>query len=365
MRRTTFAGLIRAAAVFIASGCAASANAWDAHGHRTITRLALDAMIVAAAEQAPRSETSGQPAATLPEWLVSDLARSMIAYQSSEADRYRGTRSNYLAHENNPEHYLDVEDLASYGLTLETVPPLRAQYISAMTVARHEHGEDIPPHNPRLNPSGDQEWPGFVVHAIMEHHAKLTSALKTARTLERLNDPKREPQLLMARANVLAHMGHLSHFVGDTAQPLHTTKHHHGWVGENPKGYTTERGIHSYIDGTILEIHALDYPSLKSAAKPAAAIDQVDPWKDVLAYLQRSHDQVEPLYALKQSGELEKDSGKEFITERLVDAGAMLGALYASAWKLSEPTAKDLEDFVKYDGQLDAEMVKPAAPRAQ
>jgi hypothetical protein len=40
----------------------------------------------------------------------------------------------------------------------------------------------------------------------------------------------------------------------------------------------------------------------------------------------------------------------------------MLGALYTSAWKLSEPTAKDLEDFVKYDGQIDAEMVKSGPP---
>lgn len=339
------------------TGFPESAIAWDAHGHRVVTRLALDAFVAAAGQA-----TSGEPTSPLPDWLISDHARSMIAYQSSEADRYRGTRSNYLAHENNPEHYLDVEDLENYGLTLETVPPLRAQYIAAMAVARHEHGDNIPPHNPKLNPSGDQEWPGFVVHAIMEQHAKLTSAMKTARTLEQLNDPKRAPQLEMARANVLTHMGHLSHFVGDTAQPLHTTKHHHGWVGDNPKGYTTDRGIHSYIDGKILDIHKLDYQSLKSSAKPAAAIDQVDPWKDVLAYLQRSHDEVEPLYMLKQTGDLELETGKVFIAERLTDAGSMLGAMYASAWALSMPTQKDLDDFVKYDGELDAEMAKLSTP---
>ena len=51
----------------------------------------------------------------------------MIAYESAEPDRYRATKSNYLAHENNPEHYLDVEDLASYGLTLETVSPTKCE----------------------------------------------------------------------------------------------------------------------------------------------------------------------------------------------------------------------------------------------
>jgi len=324
------------------------ALAWDAHGHRTITRLAIDGF-------------AGANTLALPDWLTSDRARAQIAYQSSEADRYRGTRSNYLAHENNPDHYLDIEDLATYGLTLETVPPLRYQFVAAMAVARHVHPDDVQPHNPRLNPAGDQEWPGFVPHAIMEQHAKLVSSFKTARTLEKLNDPRRASQLELARASALVHMGHLSHFVGDSAQPLHTTRHHHGWVGENPQGYTTERGIHSYIDGTILSIHKLDYASLKpvdeaapapapASARPIAKIDAIDPWKDVLAYLQRSHDQVEPLYAMKKTGELEQDKGKAFITARLLDASAMLSAMYASAWAASEPTQKDVDDFLKYDG---------------
>ena len=39
-------------------------------------------------------------------------------------------------------------------------------------------------------------------------------------------------------------MGVMGHYVGDCAQPLHTTKHHNGWVGENPHGYTTWPGLH-------------------------------------------------------------------------------------------------------------------------
>ena len=27
---------------------------------------------------------------------------------------------------------------------------------------------------------------------------------------------------------------HIEVVVGDAAQPLHTTRHHHGWVGDNP-----------------------------------------------------------------------------------------------------------------------------------
>jgi len=41
----------------------------------------------------------------------------------------------------------------------------------------------------------------------------------------------------------------MGHFVGDGAQPLHTTKHYNGWVGENPKGFTTQTTFHAWIDG--------------------------------------------------------------------------------------------------------------------
>ena len=44
-------------------------------------------------------------------------------------------------------------------------------------------------------------------------------------------------------------MGVMGHYVGDATQPLHTTKHYNGWVGDNPEGYTTSRKIHSWIDG--------------------------------------------------------------------------------------------------------------------
>ncbi len=344
MRTPTFTCMLAVAGAHVFGGHLCTALAWDAHGHRTITRLALDGFVASAGSAAP-----------LPDWLTDESARAMVAYQSSEADRYRGTRSNYLAHENNPDHFLDVEDLETFGLTLSTMPPLRYQYVAAMAVARHVHPEEHQPHNPRLNPSGDQEWPGFVAHAIAEHHAKLTSAFKTVRTLEQLNDPARAAQLQMARANVLVHMGHLSHFVGDAAQPLHTTRHHHGWVGDNPNGYTTDRAIHAFIDGAVLTIHSLNYDTLRAQAAFDARVDAGDPWRDIITYIQRSHDAVEPLYMLHKSGQLTQDPGRPFIAERLLDASSMLAALYTSAWNASAPTDRDVQDFVRYDSPARAE----------
>lgn len=319
------------------------AYAWDAHGHRTITQLAIDEY----QQRLPEADRS-----TLLAFALSESGRNQIGYQSGEPDRYRAIRLGALKHENDPEHYVDVEDLEPFGLTLATVPQLRVEYIRVMAIAMHEHPEQMRPYNPKTDTAMTGMFPGFLLHAIIEHYGKLISSYRQVRVLERLSDPARADQLAAARSNVLYEMGYLSHLVGDAAQPLHTTRHHHGWVDENPTGYTTNRGFHAYIDTTILGVHKLSYDTLKvpvAELKIAHEIDANDPWPAILQHVQRSFDEVRPLYELEKSGELQKDAGKAFITKRLGDGAAMLSALYLSAWKASAMTEQDAKDFVRYD----------------
>ena len=346
--------LIAITCLLAATATCTPALAWDAVGHRAIAWLAIDGLDASA-----------------PAFLKEKDAAHSTAWQAAEPDRWRNIKSpQYLAHENNPDHYLDIEDLEKFGLTLSTVPPLRMRYVAAMAVQRHVHpkgpNDDHAPYNPKMDPSGQQEWPGFLPHAIVEHHGKLVSTFKTYRTLEKLNDPVRIPQLAMTRANIMVEMGVMAHFVGDAAQPLHTTQHHHGWIGDNPKGYTTDRGFHSYIDGKVLELHKLDYHVLKPGQKYEAKIEGGDPWEAVIAHIQRSYDKMVPLYEMEKSGELKKDEGKVFITERLHDAAAMLAALYNHAWQASEITDQDVKDFLRYDHfeakQLPAGPASPGKP---
>lgn len=334
--------------VISAAALVQPAFGWDCQGHRAITLLGLDGF--------------AQATSDMPSWLQSDESRLMAASNACEPDRYRSVRAPaYLSHENNPDHYIDIEKLPQFGLTLETVPPLRYEYLRVMAIAKHEHPDEVAPYNELMDPTRSMEWPGFGPHAVMEHHCKLISAFKTYRALERLNDPARAPQMAAAKANILFEIGSLSHFVGDLAQPLHTTEHHHGWVGPNPDGFTTDRKIHAFIDGEILVIHQLDYDTLKTDAAPIRKIDAADPWTDLLAHIRRSNDHVRDIYAMFKSGDLEKEPGKAMITERLRDGGAMLGAMYASAWKASEPSEDDVKDFVRYDRWEGIKEVKPRA----
>lgn len=321
-----------------------AALGWGAHGHRTITYIALDAL-----------------GADGPAWLRERAVRDRIAEESNEPDRWRATTMPAMGHENNPDHYIDVDKLGQFGLTLETVPHLRYDYLQAMAVAKHVHPEMVDPYDRRSDPDGSGEWPGFVPHAITEHYAKLRSSFNTLRMLESTNDPRRASQLELAKVNVVHEMGMLSHFVADASQPLHTTKHHHGWVGENPESYTTDKRIHAYIDTDILQVHGFTYDSLRTEVKFDQAVAAADPWEDTIRYIARSHAQVEPLYRMEKDKRLVGPEGKRFIADRLCDGAAMLGALYRAAWEGSAPTEREISAFVKYNS-LDPGLLPKADP---
>ncbi len=328
------------AAIVCALALSTFAQAWDGPGHRLITRLALDGL----PDDAPA-------------WLKDPALWDRMEYQSSEPDRWRGTRVAALSHVNGPDHYIDVDDLEKFNLTLQSVPKLRYQYVSAMTLAHAAHPERFTDYDASADLDATRLWPGFVMHAMAEHHAKLRSSFHTLRVLESLDTASlseaeratRVQHIEMARANATYHIGMLSHFVGDTAQPLHTTRHHHGWVGENPHGYTTDRGFHAYIDGTIVKVHQIDFDSLRPALAFNRDVSPDDPWDAIVAHVERSFAHVETLYQMHKDGRLTGDEGKALISERLGDGATMLSAMIWSAWVAGTPDEGDGARFLRFE----------------
>ena len=222
-----------------------------------------------------------------------------------------------------------------------------------MSVSKHVHPGKVDPYDAGKDSDHYKQFPGYLPHAMAEHYAKLVSSFNTVRVLEALNESARTEQLAMARANAIYHMGMLSHFVGDAAQPLHTTRHFNGWDGANPNGYTTSTRFHSEIDGGVLRHHRITYELMKPLVKYERKVKRGEVWDDLIAHIQRSFDKMEPLYQLEQSGELEAEAGKEFIVERLADGASMLSALFHGAYVESEPTKEQIAAFVRYN-QRDA-----------
>ncbi|MFO0840558.1 MAG: hypothetical protein U1D55_18780 [Phycisphaerae bacterium] len=332
----------RISTLLVAMACCCPAFGWGAYGHRTITYLALDSL-----------------PAQAPAWLRDETVRHRIAYQSSEPDRWRGWRSSALTHENDADHYIDVDLLDPFGLTLDSLPPLRYEYLRALAIAKHVHPESAPAYDASSDPDRTKEWPGFLPYAIVEHYAKLQAAFNQVRMLEQMNEPARAFQLQTSRENAIYHMGILSHFVGDAAQPLHTTIHHHGWVGANPNGYTTDKGFHALIDTGILDQHHIAYEMLRPRMTRHHEIHPMSPWDDVLGHIRRSFDQIEPLYQLEKSGALREEAGKELICERLIDGATMLRDLYWAAYQSAAPTPEQMASFVRYAEQKSEPLPSP------
>lgn len=323
--------LFRRLALFLV--LTATAQAWDYEGHRTVNQLAL----------------AGLPDA-FPAFVKTPDAAGRIAFLAGEPDRWRSTNELALKHVNGPDHYLDFEDLDDIGLSAAALDEFRYVFTARLAAARAAHPGKFPAVDPEKNKDHTRELIGFLPWSILENYAKLKSAFSYLRAYEEAGTPE---EIANARANVIYIMGVMGHYVGDGAQPLHTTRHHNGWVGENPAGYTRSSSIHGWIDGGYIALGGLSTGDLVAQARPARdlgirAADAPAPVRNplfeaILDYLLAQHARVEPLYQLEKAGAFKPgaaDGGKDgraFVGEQLLRGGEMLSSLWLTAWKQAAP----------------------------
>lgn len=321
-----------------------AARAWDYEGHRTVNQLALASL-----------------PADFPAFVREPANAERIAFLSGEPDRWRNNPDLPIKHYNGIDHYLDLEQLAEAGLDAATVSPLRYQFAADFAAGRAAHPERFPAIDPAKNTDRTREWPGFLPWAIAEQYGKLKSAFSYLKTFEESGGTPEE--IANARANILYVMGVMGHHVGDSAQPLHTTNHHNGWVGPNPKEYTKWPGFHSWIDSGFINKAGITYESVAprvGAARPltlAAAPGARDPlFTAAMDYVLAQHRFVEPLYALEKTGALRAEvaatsvEGRAFIEERLLAGGRMLGSLWLTAWQQAGPDSYLRAQLLKRQG---------------
>jgi hypothetical protein len=131
---------------------------------------------------------------------------------------------------------------------------------------------------------------------------------------------------------------------------LHTTIHHHGWVGENPHNYTTSRQFHSWIDGGFFnKTGGADLKGLEARLRPAHLVaingrpaKAEEMFQVAILFLLEQNKQVEPLYQLEKDGKLSGEGekgleGKAFLEGQLLKSGQLLGDLWFTAWQQAPP----------------------------
>jgi hypothetical protein len=313
----------------------APVRAWDYEGHRLVNQLALAAL-----------------PADFPAFVRTPAARERIAFLSGEPDRWRNTPDELsFSHATAPDHYFDLEYLQAVGISPEALPIFRNEFVVKLARARAAQPDRFPPIDPNRNRDQTQELIGLLPWTLAENVGRLKSAFACLNAFEQQGGTADE--IANAQANVVYVMGMMGHYVADAAQPLHTTKHHHGWVGENRNGYTTNRSIHAWIDGGYFaKTGGASFEKLVIQMRPArllaGATNAEALFRRMMEYLSASHALVEPLYRLEKDGKLSGEgeaglAGKAFLEAQLVKAGQMLGDVWFTAWRLA-PEDKFLKD---------------------
>jgi len=307
-------------------------RAWDYEGHRIVNQLALASL--------PKD---------FPAFVHAVGNAERIAFLAGEGDRWRNVPDLYLKQSGGSwcDHFCDLEYLPEAGINLDTITSFRYDFIVQFAAGRAANAKNFKPIDPARNLDHTAEWPGFAPWAITEYFGRLRSGFSYLKVFEELGTPD---EIMNAQANILYVMGAMGHYVGDLAQPLHTTKNFNGWVSENPNGYTTGKWIHSWVDGIALRT-TTTAASLAPRIKPAepfplaARPDGRDPmFVAVFDYLRTQHKQVEPLYQLEKSGKLGgqndapvSDEARAFFESRFLEGGQMLGAIWLTAWRGAAP----------------------------
>jgi hypothetical protein len=307
------------------------ASAWDYEGHRAVNQLALASLPT-----------------NFPAFVRVPEASERVAFLAGEPDRWRNMQDLPLRHCNGPEHYIDAEELAVYGLKPETLPVFRYEFVADLALIRKAHPEKFPAIDPARNEDHTRELIGLLPWAIAENYAKLKSEFSYLKTYQDSGGSPEE--IANAQANILYVMGVMGHYVGDASQPLHTTIHHHGWVGENPQHYTTSSRFHSWIDGGYFaKIGGPNLKEMEPKLRPAQLVaingrpaKPEEMFQAGMIFIMEQNKLVEPLYQLEKEGKLSGEGetgleGKAFLYGQLIKSGQLLGDIWYSAWQQAPP----------------------------
>ena len=284
---------------------ASLAFGWGDEGHKIINRAAVNAT-----------------PPDMPAFFKAGVEQ--IVYNGPEPDRWRSPSEFTLKEAQEPDHFIDLERVEDLG----ELPEGRFEYIQLLYAKRAratENPDDFLP-----------QHVGFQPYAAIEVYGRLKVAFREYRQLQAAGQPTAP-----AEQNVIFYAGWLGHYVGDASNPMHTTIQYNGWIGPNPHGYTTA-AVHSAIETEFVNRN-LPYMSqigpLVSKPKPLE-----EPFRDYVAYLEASHQLVEPMYQIEKKGGFKDagtDEGRVFIRGRLAAGAQMLANLYYTAWIESEKPLPD------------------------
>jgi len=277
---------------------APAADAWGEYGHRL---------------------TGAAAAAALPPEMPAFFrkAGAQLAYLNPEPDRWRERAERELDPALDgataPEHFIDLERIPADRQAGALAAPTRFAYADTLRTLG-------------LAPA----TVGVLPFRIVE----LTQQLRIDFRRWRLaNDTTRA----WIEQRIIDDAGILGHYVADGANPAHVSRHFNGWVGDNPRGFTTDNTFHSRFETAFVQgrIRPADVTPL--VGRTATVVGDLRP--GVLAYLHRTGTELTHLYELEQASPFTAENTDpahaRFAAERLAAGATMLRDLWWTAWVTS------------------------------
>jgi hypothetical protein len=304
MRRLRAHSLVAATAALALAGALVlarptPADAWGEFGHRMVGRLAADAL-----------------PAEMPAFFRE--AAPQLAYLNPEPDRWLERAERELDPALNgataPDHYIDADLIPPARLAGALAAPSRYAFADSLRALGLE--------TPQI---------GTLPFRVLE----LTQRLRTDfRRWRREADPATRRWI---EQRIIDDAGILGHFVADGSNPAHTTRHHNGWVGDNPRGYTTDRTFHSRFESGFVQARVTP-ADVRPLVATAPQVHE-DVRAGVRDYLARSHAEVARLYDLEKVEAFApanaRPEHRRFAAERLAAGATMLRDLWWTAWVTS------------------------------
>jgi hypothetical protein len=281
-----------------------SANGWGNEGHMFVNRVA--------AQKLPHS---------MPPFLRA--AADRLSYLGPEPDRWREKLEPELKNAQEPDHYIDLEKVEGMEF-----PPTRYEFIQALYARRAAAGDNKDDFLP--------EKVGLQPYITMEVYGRLKVAFREYRRLKAANQSTKA-----AEQNAIFYAGWLGHYVADAANPLHTTIHYDGWIGDNPKHYRTEKGLHYQFEAAFV---ARNIQPQQFAGMVHTPSQLSNPFADYVHYLRDSHAQLDTVYELDKVKAFEGAGSPEalrFVRQRLAAGTQMLVNLWYTAWMESATPAPE------------------------
>ncbi|MDB6054658.1 MAG: hypothetical protein JWN25_2181 [Verrucomicrobiales bacterium] len=305
------------------------AKAWDYDGHRMINQTALQCLPT-----------------NFPAFVKTTEAVERIGFLAGEPDRWRNTGVLPFKHVNSPDHFFDLEDIDPYHLSVASLSHFRYEFVGQMAAARLAYPSNFPAGEIPRNEDKTKNLVGFLPWTMNEYFGKLQSSFSYLQAYMEAGQPE---EIINAQQDVIYVMGLMGHYVGDSFQPLHTTRHYNGWVGDNTNHFTTNTTFHAWIDGGYVHKIGISPDDLKKRIRPAQRLGEnaaaragSDLFPVFMNLMVEQHKNVVPLYQLNKTGALADaglpgSEGRDFLTKQMADASSFLADVWYTAWVTAPP----------------------------